>query len=206
MNIKKTLGYYSCNNKIFSLKCLVGKKAKRILVFSFSLFQTNKALISTVSIFFIFFVANLNWKIMLDLAKCHSMHTSMLHVTCSLIKKTCWVFYTEFSWMCLANKESGSCLDEGSLHDNLIWARSIWTLKNIFYYMTASSVGKLNGILCSRLASYTVRWVCLAAWDFLLSFCEKKMIFSGLKKTNSILSFGQAALTFSLPKDTSSSS
>ena len=48
--------------------------------------------------------------------------------------------------------------------------------------MTASSVGKLNGILCSRLASYTVRWVCLAAWDFLLLFCEKKIIFSGLKK------------------------
>ena len=52
-----------------------------------------------------------------------------------------------------------------------------WTLKNIFYYMTASSVGKLNGILCSRLASYPVRWVCLTAWDFLLSFCEKKKFF-----------------------------
>ena len=71
--------------------------------------------------------------------------------------------------------------------------------------MTASSVDKLNGILCSRLASYAVRWVYLAAWDFLLWFYnEKKIIFSGLKKKNSSLSFGQVALTFSLPKATSS--
>ena len=48
--------------------------------------------------------------------------------------------------------------------------------------MTASSVGKLNGILCSSFASYPVRWVYLTAWDFLLSFCEKKNFFSCLKK------------------------
>ena len=68
--------------------------------------------------------------------------------------------------------------------------------------MTASSVGKLNGILCSRLASYPVRWVYLTAWDFLLSFCEKKKNFSCLKKNISSLSFGQASLTFCLLKDT----
>ena len=48
--------------------------------------------------------------------------------------------------------------------------------------MTASSVGKLNGILCSRLASYPVRWVYLTTWDFLLSFCEKKKFFLSQKK------------------------
>ena len=120
MNIKKTLGCHSCNNKIFSLKCLVGKKkAKRILVFSFSLFQTNKALISTVSIFFIFFVANLNWNTMLDLAQCHSLYAVSYMCACIL---ACFMWLArwlkrlvEFStlsmWLCLANKESGSCLD-----------------------------------------------------------------------------------------------
>ena len=43
--------------------------------------------------------------------------------------------------------------------------------------MAGSSVGLLNGILCSRLARYTVRWVYLTAWDFLLWFCEKKDYF-----------------------------
>ena len=66
--------------------------------------------------------------------------------------------------------------------------------------MTASSVGKLNGILCSRLASYPVRWVYLTAWDFLLSFCEKKKIFLVSKKRFPACPFGKHLSHFACPR------
>ena len=66
--------------------------------------------------------------------------------------------------------------------------------------MTASSVGKLNGILCSRLASYPVRWVYLTAWDFLLLFCEKKKFFLVSKKRFPACPLGKHLSHFACPR------